>query len=198
METGKKVLMAAAALVLLGAVQVFAQETRPEIIIANGLGAEITELILSPAKDQYAKNRNRYAHALQENDKAVFSVEIPDHLLRYESFDIEVTAGGKRFVTRHGVKLDREKGIPLLELSETGKDSTIALIAGLGAATGTIVFLTATPAGRQILATTVMSLYRWKGIATILSYPTLGGAAGYLAGRAFTPKGLYVQLAYIN
>jgi len=199
METRKIMLMAAAAFMLLGnVIPASAQATGTEIIFGNGLGAEITELILTPSKDQYAKNRNCYAQTFQVNDKTVFSMVLPEHFLRYESFDIEVTAGGKRFATKHGVKLDREKGAPVLELSETGKDSSIGLISGLSTAAGTIVFMTGTPAGRKMMANIVYSIYRWKGFAVILSIPTAAGAIGYAVGNALAPCGLDVQVAYIN
>ena len=200
METKKTVLMTvvAAAFVLLGAVSVFAQTTRPEIIIGNGLGAEITELILSPAKNQYAGNRNRYAQVFRVNDQAVFSAEIPDHFLRYESFDIEVVAGGNRYLSRNGVRLDLNRGSPFLELSETGKDSTLPHILALTTTAGTIILLTATSAGRRILITTFFTIPRWKGIAVNLTYPVLGGAAGYFAGKGLARKGLDVQVVYTN
>ena len=201
METHKKRLMATVVvtLVLLGTVvPASAQEVRPEIIFGNGMGAEITELILSPAKDQYTKNRNRYAQALQVNDKAVFGVEIPEHLQRYESFDIEVVAGGKHYVTKHGIRLDRGKGTPVLELSVTGKDSTIGLITALTTTAGTVAFLTGTSAGRQALARIVYSLYRWKGFVILLSLPTIAGGIGYFVGNGLAPGGLHVQVAYIN
>jgi len=201
MKPGKSVIMTvvAAAFVLLGSVvPVFAQTTRPEIVFGNGMGAEITGLVLSPAKKQYAKNQNRYAQNLQVNDKAIFSVEIPDHFLRYESFDIEVVAGGKHYVTRNSVKIDPNKGKPVLELSVTGKDSSIGLISALSAAAGTVAFLAGTPAGRKILADIVLSLFRWKGIAVILSLPAVAGTIGYAVGNGLAPGGLNVQVAYIN
>jgi hypothetical protein len=208
METKKTVLMTvvAAAFVLLGAVSAFAQTARPEIIIGNGLGAEITGLILKPAKDQYAGNRNSYAQVLQANDQAVFSAEIPDHFLRYESFDIEVVAGGKRYVSRNGVRLDLNRGSPFLELSETGKDSTLPEIISFATATGTIIFLAATPTGRRILARNVLAPLRWpigrvldyRGLTKVMSYPLVGGIFGYFVGKGLTPKGLNVQVVYTN
>jgi len=193
-----QVTVMATAFVLLGAVSASAQTTRQEIIFGNGLGAEITELVVSPSKDQYANNRNRFAQALQVNDRGFFSAALPDHLLRFDCFDIEVSAGGKRYATRYGVKLDREKGTPVLELSEAGKDSTLGLKVGLSTVAGTIAFLGGTPAGRRLLVRTLFSLRGWKGIVTILSLPTAAGAAGYAVGNSLAPVGLNVQVAYIK
>ena len=201
MNTKKRGLAMAVAvtLALLGnVVQASAQTAKPEIILSNGLGAEITELSLSPSKDQYAKNRNCYARAIQVNDKVVFSVEIPEHFLGYESFDIEVVSGGKRHATHKGVKLDFNKGMPVLELSKTGKDSTNGFIKALTAAGGSIIFLTATKPGRQLLANIVLNFYRWKGIAVTLMLPTAAGTAGYIIDQSLAPEGLDVQVAYIN
>ena len=185
-----------------------AQTTGSEIILINGLGAEITQLIISPSKDQYAGDRNSYGQAIQLSDQDQIVIEMPGHFLRYSSFDIKVISRNRQHVTRSGVRLDFDRGTPVLMLSETGKDSTITFVAAIATKTataaGTVLLLTCTRSGRNLMGRIVTSAPygSYGGVRRLLSLPLqaglAGGLLGGLTGHFLTPKGLDVQVSYIN
>jgi hypothetical protein len=177
-----------------------AQEAENMIIFGNDTGAEITGLVLSPAKKVYPRNRNRYAPPIQVNDGAAFAVELPSHLQGITSFDIEVISGNKRLTTQRGVKLDFENGSPFLELTEIEKHSTFGPIGALIGSVATTVFMTETQAGRSLHWGIIRALPpHWRGV-TVLLVPVAMGVGGYFVGnvveKAVTPGALGVQVYY--
>ena len=126
MKTKQKVLMAvmAATFVLGNVTQVAAQTARAEIIVVNRTGAEITEFIISPSVEHYPENSSCFAaDGFEESDSAVFTVMLPDDMMGFDAFDIEVLSGGKWYVTQGGVIINFQRGdTPTLELYATEKD----------------------------------------------------------------------------
>ena len=193
-----KVLLMAAVIATAPVIPAAAQATVAEIIIGNGMGDEILQVVFSPSKEQYARNRNSFGASILVNDKDLVRMELPDHFLNYESFDIEVVSGGKRFVTHNSVKLDFNRGTPVLELSETGKDSTIGFIAGVGTSIATAYVMTHTGAGKRLIIDNLMRVApNWRiGRLFNLLFPILTGTIGYFTGNNFAPGGLYVEVMY--
>jgi hypothetical protein len=179
-----------------------AQEAESIILFANDTGAEITALVLSPAKEVYPRNRNRHSPHIQVNDKAVFAVELPDHLKGITSWDIEVVSGNKRLTTQRGVRLDFENGAPFLELTEVRRNSRSGPVGALLGSVATAIFMTETRAGRAFQWKVFTTLPpQWRGVVVLL-IPVAAGAAGYFAGNAaegvLIPGILGVQVAYSN
>lgn len=220
MGTRKSVLMTvmAVALVLAGN-KVFAAShgAKANLIIGNGTGREITTLLISPAKTKYPKNENRLAFKdLKVKDAGIFAVVLPEQFKGIDTFDIEIVSGGKRYVTKKGIKIDFKRGkTPTLELSRNGKDSTRALIGAAGGGVGGVAAVAAT--ATAIYTGTIMigqALYvaalaealcvagsivgggMLSGVGVVAAIPVALGVGGYLVGRAFTPGGLDVQVYY--
>jgi hypothetical protein len=201
MEQRKIGWVAATAVTLILAVNTAAasaQDAKAGIIIANGTGAEITELILTPSRSQYSNNRNCFAlQGMELNDKEVLGVTVPEHFIRFKSFDIEVKSGGKRYVTNKGVTLDLNSGsAPVLELSETGKDSSLGLKGAVIGAAGSVVFMTYTPAGKELTKAIILAFPRFHTIGALLAVPVAAGTAGYFIGKALASRGLDVNVIY--
>ena len=172
-----------------------------EIGFVNGTGAEVTGLILSPAKEQYPKNKNAYSpQSLQVNDGADFGITLPEHWNGIESFDIGVVSGNKMLITHRSIKLDMGSGkTPVLVLKDNGKISWAKFV---GFFTGVITTATAqaTQTVGNPLIRIVMRLPRpFNHIAWTL-LPVAGGIIGYLAGekveQKLIPGGLDVQVHY--
>lgn len=181
-----------------------AQSAAREIVFANGIGSDISQLTISPSSVQYPKDRNAFSISVQIADKSSVSVEIPKDFYRYESFDIDVISGGKNYFAKKGVKLDFSKGTPLLELNESGKTSTFPIIsAAAGGATG-IVLLTTTRAGKIIFYDLIWdAAYRFGPIKfgkarLLLGIPVIATIGGLLIGEAVAVRCMDIQLAYLQ
>jgi len=125
--TRQKVLMAvmAAAFVLGNLVPAAAKTTETKLIVVNETGTGITELIISPSSKHYPKNKSCIVFEdLRKSAGAVFGVMLPGYVTtEADIFDIAIAAGGKRFSTKKGVKIDFSNGkTPTLHLSTTNKD----------------------------------------------------------------------------
>lgn len=134
---GLLAVMIAALVLALNVVSAAAEESKASLIIANGTGGEITELVILPSREQYPGNRNSYViDDLKESDGAFFAVTLPDQLSGIESFDIEIVSGGKRYVTRNTVKINCINGkTPALNFDVAGTDKSSFLIRTAGSFT---------------------------------------------------------------
>jgi len=175
-----------------------------EIVFGNGIGTDITQLTIRPSKAQYPKDRNAFSIAVQFNNQSDASIELPEHFRKYETFDIDVSTQTTNYFAKKGVPLDFNKGTPLLELSEAGKESTFPIISALAGGVGSVLFLTSTRAGKIMFFDLTRDAWDWfrkpkfgKARLLLLIPPAIM-AGSYIAGNAIAAKYLDIQVAYIQ
>lgn len=209
MKTAGKVQMMVIAIAFMSVgnlATVAAQDKEVNLFVGNLTKGEITELTISPSSKHFPKNKSCIVFEdLQESDGSVFDVVLPGYVTdEADIFDIEITAGGKRFITKNGVKIDFSGGkTPTLYLSTTEED----LIAGLKNAApnlATAGFLATTKkiAPKALLRAGTSALAK-IGIGTIpyIGWIVAGGivlveGAFLLYDYVFAAGDLWVQVDY--
>ncbi|MCL2196886.1 MAG: hypothetical protein FWB77_04660 [Treponema sp.] len=175
-----------------------------EIVFANGIGEDISQLTISPAKAQYPNDKNAFSVSVQINDKSDVSVKLPESFSRYDAFDIDVISNGKNYIAKRGVKLDFSKGTPLLELSESGHASTFPIIGALTGGVASIALLTTTRAGMRIFFDLTRDAWTWGQkprfgkSRLLLGIPMILLALGHEAGKAIAVRCMDIQVAYLQ
>jgi len=206
--TRQKVLMAvmAAALVLGNVASAAAQAAATKLIVVNDAGSGITEFVISPSREHYRGNSSCFAvEGIKESDGAAFALSLPDDMKGIGFFDIEIVAGGKKFATKKGVKIDFSSAkTPTVYLSTVEKDLTEGLKNAVPALATAAFFVTTKrivpKAGAAVLAAALPKAGLFLNIP-YLGWILAGGiliveGAFLLYDHAIATGDLWVQVDY--
>jgi len=210
LRTRQKVLMmvTAIAFFLMGNLATAAaQDKEVNLFIGNLTKGEITELIISPSSKHFPENRSCMVFEdLQGSDGSVFGVILPDYVFsEADIFDIEIVVGGKRLVTKNGVKINFSNGKkPTLYLSTTEKDLIIGLKNAVPNVAAAAFFATTKRIAPKVLLKTGASALTKAGIAAFIPYAgwiVAGGillveVAFFLHDYVLAAGDLWVQVDY--
>ena len=121
------------------ALPLFAQEKKVvqvDMILANGTGAEITEIEIKPSKAKYKNNKNVYAlQNISMADQSSVGIDLPPVMKTMDSFDVVVKYGKKTAKTKQIFSLEKKANeTPLYVMSIKGKNSSIPILSGVGGA----------------------------------------------------------------
>lgn len=122
-------------------VPAMAQTGKATITFVNDTGADITEMVISPAGKQSHGNQNVLAiQDIRQEDGAVFRVPLTEELAMADSFKIGIVSGGKHFVTPREVTIKLQNGKnAIVHLAETEKKLSEGIAnAGFALASGVL------------------------------------------------------------
>lgn len=113
----------------------FGNRDSPDFILANGTGSKISKIQITPCNEKYPNNGKEFnLDRLDFEDTGVLSIFLPADMKRFDTFNISVQCGFKKFRTTQSIDTSKSFwGRPqLLDLSKRGRDSTFVAATGAG------------------------------------------------------------------
>jgi hypothetical protein len=153
---------------------------RTDFFIANGTGSTISKIQIIPSAEKYPNSGKEFnLSGVKLDDTGVLSTQLPDDMKRYDTVDITVQCGWRKFETKQSVDISKNFwGRPkMLDFSKKGKDSTFIAATGAGAG-GTIAVTGIGTIFLAGVATNGGAAYVTWALATIGSVVGGGMAAG--------------------
>lgn len=117
----------------------------PDLFLANGCGSTITKVQIVPSEEKYPNSGGKEFNLsdIRLEDTGILIVQLPSDMKKYDTVNITVQCGFRKFTTRQAVNISKGLlGKPkMLDLSKVGRESTFIAATGI-AAGGTLAVAT--------------------------------------------------------